>query len=300
MSNPIRIVVMVCMLLLSGQLLASARIAVVYPEAREPLRDVFRSILQGIQSKTEIDSFQLLKDSPPERLQQWLAERQPSRVIALGRQAASSVQQWTPADSMVIGAIRVPQQAGVGVSLVLQPKQLFSKLNLLRPQVKRVHVVYLQSSSDWLMQIARQDAAALGLTLELYPVADLRAAIARYVQLLPTLTAEQDALWLPLDEVAQDQQVVLPMVLKAAWEQRFAVFSDNLSQVERGVLFALYPDEVALGQRLATLAGQTKPKRQIELLQDVRWALNTRTATHLGVALSESLRRQIHLNFPAP
>lgn len=279
---------------------AWAKVVVVYPEARGPLREVFRNIVQGIESQASVKSLMLTKNSSAQELNAWLQTEQASRVIALGRQAVSSLESLSPKPSVVVGAVRLPPDAGQGVSLVLQPRQLFNRLQLLAPKVRQVHVVYLQSSSDWLMSIAKQDAKLVGLDLVLYPVTDLRQGVARYVELLPKLSLPQDALWLPFDEVAQDQQVVLPMVLQAAWEQRFIVFSENLAQVERGVLFALYPDDLALGQRLASMASQPASQQRIELLQDVRWALNTRTAMHLGVTLPEALRRQVSLTFPAP
>jgi putative ABC transport system substrate-binding protein len=78
------------------------------------------------------------------------------------------------------------------------------------------------------------------------------------------------------------------LVLQESWSQDIAVFSSNFVHVRRGVLFSLYPDNVALGKSLAGLAqgmlvsGNDGTHGMLPL-RDVQSAVNLRTAQHLGI-----------------
>ncbi|MEO8342304.1 MAG: hypothetical protein ABI536_00660, partial [Gallionella sp.] len=85
-----------------------------------------------------------------------------------------------------------------------------------------------------------------------------------------------------------EESSVLPLVLQESWNQGIAVFSSNFVHVRRGVLFSLYPDNVALGKSLAGLAqgmlvsGNDGTHGMLPL-RDVQSAVNLRTAQHLGI-----------------
>jgi putative ABC transport system substrate-binding protein len=81
------------------------------------------------------------------------------------------------------------------------------------------------------------------------------------------------------------------------------VFSSSVAHVGRGVLFSLYPDNVALGRTLAAsaltrLAANGPPPRIVTPLQAVRVAVNVRTARHLGLAISRTEQQSFDLVFP--
>ena len=84
---------------------------------------------------------------------------------------------------------------------------------------------------------------------------------------------------------------ILPLVLQDSWNNDLAVFSSNFGYVQRGVLFSLYPDNVALGKSLAGLAQEILisgdyGKHGLMPLRDVKSAVNSRTAKHLGINLN--------------
>jgi len=80
------------------------------------------------------------------------------------------------------------------------------------------------------------------------------------------------------------------------------VFSNSLLHIQRGVLFALYPDNVPLGRRLAELAARAlrtpEARSRIEVLRAVKRALNLKIAAHLDLTIDRDLERQFDLVFP--
>ena len=125
---------------------------------------------------------------------------------------------------------------------------------------------------------------------------DLQRATKAYQEVIAAVEPQRDVLWLPQDSTTVEESTLLPLVLQEAWRRNFAVISSNAQHVRRGALFALYPDNAAMGRSLAqsaidSLAGTRRPTRGLIPLRDVLVAANQRTAAHLGLELDlRSLR----------
>ena len=77
------------------------------------------------------------------------------------------------------------------------------------------------------------------------------------------------------------------MVLRAAWDRNLVVFSSNPSHVPKGALFALFPDNNAMGRHLAQqLRKPASASARLLPLEQLDTAINIRTADHLGLGLS--------------
>ncbi|MEZ5575793.1 MAG: hypothetical protein R3F44_09205 [Candidatus Competibacteraceae bacterium] len=80
------------------------------------------------------------------------------------------------------------------------------------------------------------------------------------------------------------------------------VFSNSLLHVNRGVLFAPYPDHIALGHRLAELASRAlrtpNTPSSIEVLRAVKRALNLKIAAHLDLDIHRNTERKFDLVLP--
>jgi ABC-type uncharacterized transport system substrate-binding protein len=96
-----------------------------------------------------------------------------------------------------------------------------------------------------------------------------------------------DALWLTSNTALTGDPSLLSYLIEQAWLRRVVVFSETLDHAQAGVLFAPYPDTQALGKRLGTLALQLaeEPGKPlgIEMLRDIKVAVNARIARHLGL-----------------
>ena len=135
------------------------------------------------------------------------------------------------------------------------------------------------------------------------PAEDLGTAASLYREAMRDNDAHDKAIWLPTDATTTDENVIIPLVLEAAWKRDIVVFSSNPTHVKRGALFSVYPDNKALGQRLAALALQRAGDpaggtHTIEPLRDLLIAVNLRTADHLGLEYNSQQLSRFHLVFP--
>ena len=87
-----------------------------------------------------------------------------------------------------------------------------------------------------------------------------------------------------------EDSAVLPLVLNEAWKRQLVLLSSTLAHVKRGVLMAPFPDNRGMGRALAESALRQmaggKPLDGVLALRDLRSAVNSRTASHLGLDLS--------------
>jgi putative ABC transport system substrate-binding protein len=202
-------------------------------------------------------------------------------------------------DIVVSGIISAPEVEPRGItvhSLAPDPYLLFALFKSLVPGARRVFVVYDPTKNAWLIRIAKEAAKNLGLELVAQEASDLKAAMNLYQSVMASVDPKRDAIWLPQDSVTVDETLVLPKVLKEAWNRNLIVFSSNAAYVKQGVLFSLYPDNRLLGRKLATsvLNLRTSSERIVPL-REVFAAVNSRTANLLGLNIS-----QIHFDLMYP
>lgn len=287
----------------------SGSIAVIYPDIGEPYRSVFAQIIEGIEdkAKTRVASFPVGADVDSERVAGELRKQNIKVVIALGRHGIK-VASGLNRDIGVVagGVIWAPEAATRAVSVISlapDPTLMFTRLKGFMPTIRRVFMVYDPKHNAWLVRLAKEAAQALDLELVTYQASDLRAAVRRYQEILATANPKQDALWLPQDSTTVEESSVLPLVLEKAWDRSLVVFSSNVTHVSRGVLFALYPDNLELGRNLANsaldfLGAGTQDAHIVTPLRTVLLAVNLRTAGHLGLKLSNEQQRRVDLAFP--
>ena len=227
-------------------------------------------------------------------------------VIALGRNGMKAVKGiGTDIGVVVGGVVSAPESETRGLSiysLAPDPYLLFERLRAMAPNVRRVLVAFDPNQNAWLMRLAREAAKNLGLELVAQEAPDLKTAMRFYQENIATMDPRRDALWLPQDSVTAEESLVLPQVLQEAWGRNLVVFSSSVVHVKRGVLFALYPDNLQFGRRLANTAlGQLssggQPARNIAPLKEVLVAVNVRTANHLGLDIGNK-QQNFDLIFP--
>ncbi|MBT9499709.1 MAG: hypothetical protein IV092_00590 [Burkholderiaceae bacterium] len=282
-------------------------LAVLYPDIGEPFRAIFAKILEGIDDRLQARVLRVAVPAEADMagLAADMQRREPKLVIALGRAGLRLASALDRRIEVVAGGVISPSEAeardATVHSLAPDPLLLMQRLKGLLPGVKRVSVAYSARHSAWLMRFAQDAARQLGLELQAQEVGDLKAALRHYQEFFAQ-ASPQHALWLPQDPLSVDESTVLPLVLQESWNHGVPLFSSNLGHVRRGALFALYPNNLELGRSLggsalARLAGTAGPRYALPL-RDVHAALNTRTASHLGLDLSPRLQRAFELLLP--
>ena len=269
-------------------------IAVIYPDIGEPYREIFEKMIEGIEDKvgSRVANYPLRSDTDIGVLKASLLRQNTKVVIALGRQGMKTATALNNDIGVVVGGVlTVPENEARGqpvISLSPDPALLFAHMKALMPAAKRVFVVYDPGFNGWLIKLAKEAARAQGLELVAYEAQDLRSAVRFYQEIFSAAEGRSDVLWLPQDSTTVEESSILPLVLQESWNQGIAVFSSNSGHVRRGVLFSLYPDNVALGRSLAGLAqgiliSGENGRRGMMPLRDVQSAVNLRTAKHLGL-----------------
>lgn len=284
-----------------------AAIAVVYPNLPEPYHGVFADIVSGIQSGAtlEVKEYLVSSDGHAAALPEWLAKGNYGALIVLGQRTLETVQALGLKIPIIAGAVKIaPEQnpTVTAISLMAAPDRVFDLVRTYTPQTKKVHVVYNPVRQGWLIALAKQAAAERGLTLVGHEAPDLRSTAQRYSELFDS-PGPGNALWLPSEDNA-GQEALLAEVLEQLWRRGWPGFSSNPGLVKRGMLFALYPDNHAMGVSLAKLAAQriadAKATPAVFPVTDLLTAVNLRTADHLNIQFSAGQRQGFELVFPEP
>jgi putative ABC transport system substrate-binding protein len=269
-------------------------IAVIYPDIGEPYRSVFTQIIDGIEAKAKgrVANFAIGPGFDVGELNNSLRRQDTKVVIALGRQGVKAASGLDSNIGVVVGGVLSASEEGTRTlvvnSLSPDPALLFSRLKRMMPNARRIFTVYDPRQNEWLIQLAKEGAAAQGMELVVYPSQDLRSAMKAYQEILAASDSSRDTLWLPQDSTTVEESTVLPFVLQESWTKNLAVFSSSFGHVKRGVLFSLYPNNVELGRHLAGNALDLLASRSNEVsgmvpLREVLMAVNLRTAKHLGI-----------------
>ncbi len=302
------VAVLCCCLLLCASAYAEPKVGVLVPELREPFKSIFDAIETGIDQKLKQRSsrFVLKKDYDPRDLINWLRSENIDAVIALGilgQKASAHIPNNTPT---VLGALLTAPRSTTpypGVALTPNPGSLFQLLIKLANTRTKVVVVYNPLKNSWLVELAKRQAAEYGVQLVTYEATDLKQAAIIYHEIFSGNDLDNAALWLLQDSTVVDKKVVLPFILEKTWQKSIVVFSSALGHVKKGVLFSMFPNNVAHGMQLAELmlrksADPTALGNKIFPSEGLQTAINSRTAEHLGLNLSRSKLRQFDVVFP--
>lgn len=297
------------LLFLTGNLRAepeNSSLTVILPQVRPPFDRVFAEILQGIQDEVNghARSIVINDKSTSDELNALIQKGPPGPLIGLGNQAKKLLEPLNRQYRIIYGATFLnpdKDEKGIeGISLTPSPTMTFKWLRTLTPEIRSVHVVFETDYNGWLIRLAKTAAKKQGLTLIEHPVVDVRQAANEFRKILNHANPATDAIWLMQRDPTLDEQAIVPDILAQAWNNNFVIFSSNPAHVPRGALFALYPDNEKMGNRLAKLALEPADPGDpgIVPLKDLHIAVNVRTASHVGKNFSRREEKQFDLIFP--
>lgn len=283
------------------------RITVLFPQLQAPYDQIFKSIVEGIDSAHPgpLRQVELNDTLEPATLAQVLKQDADEAIIALGNRSVEMLLQTNrKLNNAIAGAVLMEPNDGKklsAISVAPNPEHLFTHLRQLTPAVKKIHVIYQQNEEQQVIEEAEIAARTLGLELIAIPTASVQELADSYWKLLRKQNPNTEALWIPHTGKSLDQ-AIMGRVLKEAWNRPLIVFSSNLADVRKGALFALYPDNQALGRNLvATLYARLEnpdAPRSVQLSQDLLSAINIRTANHLGIYLNANELTSYRLIYP--
>ena len=279
---------------------AETRISVLYPESAAPYLKLYQTIINGMAQAGDVQlrSRAISDRDSAEDVRSWLMSSQVT--VALGELPPSLTGSLAASMPFAYGAGALNDNGLPGVSLAASPAQMFKRLRQLKPDVERVFVVYRPQATGWLIAAGKAAAREQGLELIVTASDDVQQASAAFGRLLPQMRPGKDAIWLTLDPVVPLNQL-LPVLLRESWDRNLILFSNNPIDVAKGALFARYPDYPAMGKQLAERAKKQLTKSAPagpEASEHLNAAVNTRTAAHLGIVLTDQQRQAFDRVFP--
>jgi len=284
-------------------------VAVFQPDLRAPYDQVFRSIVNGIKEQADfkVSIKKISTDYNQEKLSAWLDKKNVKAIVAFGSRGLKAAQQTAngrpimAAASLLSASLLESGNLG-GISLAADPELIMAELKRLSPSVKKIYTVYSPKHNDWLMQYASKIAEDYGIELMPLQATDLRQAAIQYKSVLNELETGRDALWLPLDPITVENRTILPLILRVTWDKNLIVVSSNAPHAKRGTLFSTFPKNMEMGQSIAKTVNEWlrvgEPQFEIKPLTDLGFAINTRTASHLGIKLNKESLGRYDLMFP--
>lgn len=267
-------------------------VAVIYPRVREPFRSVFRTIAGGIGSEIP-GSLRELEVDPAQsagEITAQLKKQDVRAVVLLGKHGLDLSRAIDGGLQRSVGAVfATPGDIPPGVSAVSfapSPRRLFETLRSLAPGVKRITVIHDGATDDWLIGMAGHAATELGYTLQPIRYTSMKDGANAYREVMDAAQPPTDAVWLLQASKVLEETQVLQMILRTAWDRNIVVFSSNPSHVPKGVLFALFPDNQALGRQLGRMVLSPPPPGDgLRPLEQLDTAINIKMADHLGLGL---------------
>lgn len=304
-----RIVLVACVFILILSLpifAATPSVAVIYPELRAPFNKVFEDIADGVEREVNGRTIRyvLPKDFSQKKLNDWIRKNDIKVCVALGGRGENAANQFAQDIPIVLSGVLQPKSImHPGISLAASPYKLFATLKKQKLNIKQVIVVYNPDKSEWLIREAQSAALKHDLELVTYTTSSLSESAKIYREVFKRLRVKDAAIWLPPDSTSIDNRTLLSFVLEQSWDHDVAVFSSSPAHVNKGVLFAMYPDNLKLGQSLGEVAmeelnGGTKLNDLIPV-EDLKTAFNKRTAEHLRVRFTSDDLRRYDVVFPS-
>jgi len=304
-----RIVLAACVFLLILSLpifAATPSVAVIYPEVRAPFNKVFEDIADGVEEKINgrTKRYVLPKEFSQKKLDDWIRKNDIKVCVALGGRGEYAANHFAQDIPIVLSGILQPKSTPhPGISFTASPDKLFSTLKQQKLNIKQVIVVYNPKKSAWLIKEAESAASKHGLELVTHTTSSLSSSAKIYREIFKRLRIKDAAIWLPPDSTSIDNRTLLSFVLERSWSRNVVVFSSNTAHVKKGVLFAMYPDNLKLGLSLGAVAleelsGGAKQDKMVPV-EDLKIAFNKRTAEHLGVRFTSNDLRKYDAVFPS-
>lgn len=283
----------------------SIHIAVIYPNVRAPFSNVFSEISSGIKSATtfKVSEIGIGSNTDLKALIGRLKRENVTGVIALGNRGLSLSGKISSLFTVLSGStISNPADCPGGVicmSMRIAPSKMFTRLSQLAPKTKNIYASYKASNDVWMIDQSKRAAQKTGHNLTLYERGNVHEN-ANYYRKLISKIGTGDALWLLQGDAALKDKNILAAILEQSWKRDFIVFSNNPGHVQKGALFALYPDNFKFGISLGNTFHKmiSAEKAAFRTLTEAYTAVNLRAAEHFQLGISHSQAEELNLVFP--
>lgn len=281
----------------------AAEIAIVKSADLRYYDDAIIGFKSGLPSMTKVKEYNLEGQlTRGGEIGKTLRASPPDLVLAVGLKAAISAKLEIFDTPVVFCMVLNPEAYGLptanmtGIAVRATADAQLGAIRTLMPNRQRVGVLYGDGHPEAFIHDAREAARQQGLDL-------VSVAVHRHEdvpQAIRGLLPKIDVLWLIQDQIVVSESTI-PLFMELSLHAKVPIFTFSSTLVQQGAVGALVLDPWAVGQQAARLslvrlkdAGALAGT--METPQRSQWALNLRSAEHLGVALSpEQIRLADHV-----
>lgn len=288
---------------------------ILYPELRAPYNKIIENIIKGAEeehrkySSNPIRHLKTNNKTKPLEIEQWIDQHNLRGIISLGYSSYKLLNSAKINNTNVIlgGIITPPNDTPYSVlSFTPDPTTLFKNALRLRPKLKEIHYIYEKGKHHWLLDIAIRAANELNINLNIEASNSASETALKYKKLLSSLDSESietSAIWIPQNSI-QKNKPLLNKILQDSWDNNIAIISSSLSDVKRGALISVYPNNKAIGKQLTQLLNDINLDKKNSAPtklpnNNLYHAINTRTAEHLGIHLKRQEILKYNFIYPS-
>lgn len=194
-----------------------------------------------------------------------------------------------PVEAKLVSSLEKPGANVTGTIDEIDINKQFTLLTTLKPDVKKIGIIYNTSEINSQIQVDQAKAAAKAMNLE---IVTKGVTSSNEISLAAeTLVKEVDALYVPSDNLVT---AALPVVIPIATAANIPVMGGVMDHVTQGALANDGIDYKALGKQTAQMAiklleGEKPANLPVESLKDTKLIINKKTANALNITIDASL-----------
>lgn len=194
-----------------------------------------------------------------------------------------------PVDAKLVASMEAPGANVTGTSDMNPVAEQLALVKELRPDAKRVGILYSSGEPNSAVQVQMAEEAAPGLGLELVarPIAE-----AREMESNLTLLSDVDAIYLPTDNKIVSS---IDTVLQMTESKKIPLVVGEGDSVRKGGVATYGLDYTKLGYQTGEMAlrilkdGASPATMPVETQQNISYYVNKAAAERMGVTIPESL-----------
>ncbi|MBK8461619.1 MAG: ABC transporter substrate-binding protein [Nigerium sp.] len=194
-----------------------------------------------------------------------------------------------PVDAKLVASLEAPGANVTGTSDMNPVAEQLALVKELRPDAKRVGILYSSGEANSVVQVelARQAAPGLGLELVVRPIAE-----AREMDQNLTLLSDVDAIYLPTDNKIVAS---IDTILQMTESKKIPLVVGEGDSVRKGGIVTYGLDYTKLGYQTGEMAirilkdGAAPATLPVETQKDLQIYVNKAAAERMGVTIPESL-----------
>ncbi|WP_339061106.1 ABC transporter substrate-binding protein [Tepidibacillus marianensis] len=198
-----------------------------------------------------------------------------------------------PVDAGVVKSMEKPDTNVTGTTDMNPVKDQLALIKQIKPNAKKVGIIYNtgESNTEVQIKIAKEAAPGLGLELELVGVTNS----SEVKQAADALAAKVDAIYVPTDNIVVS---ALDSVLKVAEQAKIPVVVGEGDSVKKGGLITYGLDYYKLGYQTGEMAvkvlkGKAKPQDMaIETQKEFKLLINKKAAVNMGITIPDELLKK--------